>query len=85
MFTDSRIFVFSNALVKVSGSVTIFVEELSWHVSRMAHMTNRRRAEFTSAEEPKIMTSDEILFKILWRMEVTLLLDCFLVIFPKLL
>ena len=43
MFTDTRTFVFSNALVKVSDCIIIFVEELSWYVSRMAHMTKTGR------------------------------------------
>ena len=34
---------FSNALMKVSGCITIFVEELNWNVSRMAHMTRTGR------------------------------------------
>ena len=43
MFTDSRTFVISNALVKVSDCIIIFVEKLSWYVSRMAHMTKTGR------------------------------------------
>ena len=81
MFTDTRTFVFSNALVKVSDCIIIFVEELSWYVSRMAHMTKTARVY----ERERAFNKDEILFRILWRMEVTLLLDSFHVICPKLL
>ena len=35
---------FSDALVKVSDCIIIIVEELSWYVSRMAHMTKTGRA-----------------------------------------
>ena len=34
---------FTNALVKMSGCITTFVEELSWYVSRMAHMRKTGR------------------------------------------
>ena len=83
MFTDSQTFVFSNALVRVSGCVIIFVEALSWHVSRMAHMTKtgrvyERRRAFNNDLRRNIIQD-------IWRMEITLLLDSFQVICPKLL